>query len=487
MNNQQRASSHLALPQSLSQAKFSKNALLHSAGILSCGLYLYLGAITSIAIDSNLWQFLGLMLTLSLISWMIFKVLSSTSIDSALSSPPSIIAIVGWGIAFRLIGIAHGPIYEDDFYRYLWDGYQFFQNGTPYAIAPSAFFADESVPQTFQRVLDGINYPDTPTIYGPLFQYSFLLGYHIFPADVFGLQLIYSIADILLMLLLAKMSTRPALLLYAWCPLVIKEVAFTAHPDVLGVLLLMGSIFALQREHLNTAAFFLALSLCAKIFAILLVPLVLVRCKPQQWLLFFATVILIYAPFFAINSADITGLSAFARDWKFNGSVHALISHWQRFTHLPDWLPKLFGAAVFCTFYIIYSWYFFNDKQRRPPRGDWIFAMFFLLAPVVNAWYLVWLLAFATLFPSRWAWVASLTVLLSYVTGAALDQTDLAIYQQPLWARILEYGAIMVALAFDIRANIKQPTAIKLDIENPERLELSSPIDVRNSPGQNKI
>lgn len=475
MIKQQRELSHTDLPQSLRQARFSKNALLHSAGILSCGLYLYLGAITSITIDSHPWQFLGLMLILSLISWMLFKVLfreiSSINADSVLSSPPSVAAIVGWAIAFRLIGMAHSPIYEDDFYRYLWDGYQFFQNGTPYGIAPSAFFGDDAVPPSFQRVLDGINYPDTPTIYGPLFQYTFLLGYLIFPADVFGLQLIYSIADILLVLLLAKMSSRPALLLYAWCPLIVKEVAFTAHPDTLGVLLLMGSIFALQREHLNTAAFLLALSLCAKVFAILLVPLVLIRCRPQQWLLFFATVLLIYAPFFMINSADITGLSAFARDWQFNGSVHALISHWQKLAHLPDWFPKIFGAVVFCTFYLVYSWYFFNDKQRRPPRGDLIFAVFFLLAPVVNAWYLVWLLAFATLYPSRWAWVASLSVLLSYVTGATLEQSNLELYQQPLWARILEYGAIIVALGFDIRASNKQPPAIRLDMNNSERLK----------------
>ena len=30
-----------------------------------------------------------------------------------------------WAVAFRICGLAGGPVYEDDFYRYLWDGYRY--------------------------------------------------------------------------------------------------------------------------------------------------------------------------------------------------------------------------------------------------------------------------------------------------------------------------------------------------------------------------
>ena len=83
-------------------------------------------------------------------------------------------------------------------------------------------------------------------------------------------------------------------------------------------------------------------------------------------------------------------------------------------------------------------------------------AVFFLCTPAINAWYLVWLLAFAAVYPSRWAWTASVTFCLSYITGVTVDDGSLALYQQPLWARLIEYGAIALALVFDLRAGLRQ-------------------------------
>ena len=72
-----------------------------------------------------------------------------------------------WAVVFRLCGFAGGPFFEDDFFRYLWDGYRFATTGTPYGIAPEAFFVDPGVPAALVPVLDRINNPDLPTIYGP--------------------------------------------------------------------------------------------------------------------------------------------------------------------------------------------------------------------------------------------------------------------------------------------------------------------------------
>ncbi len=71
-----------------------------------------------------------------------------------------------WAVAFRICGLVGGPLFEDDFYRYLWDGYRFATTGTPYAAVPEAFFTDPTVPAAFHTVLDGINHPELPTIYG---------------------------------------------------------------------------------------------------------------------------------------------------------------------------------------------------------------------------------------------------------------------------------------------------------------------------------
>ncbi len=444
------------------------NYLLHIAGAFSAALYVVIGQLNRSEAGIDIWLFLILMTLLALVTAVLYRAMTGVSFDQAKPQGrwsvtlPSIGVIVFWAVVFRVIGVSYDPIMEDDYYRYLWDGYLFVREGTSYGIAPSVFFGDSSVPESFQLILDGINYPDTPTIYGPLLQYSFSLSYLIFPGQVMGLQLFFSAVDVLLILVLSRMSSRPALLLFAWCPLLIKETAFTAHPDVLGVLLLMGSLLSLQRQHLGLATFLLALSLCTKVFAILLAPLILWHCRLRHWLLFAVTIMAVYAPFWLQTTSDVEGLSAFVNDWQFNSSIHALLSYWSIQGGYAPWLLKAIIALLFCGFYALYAWrylmngrYLVNGSQRAEytvPRGDWIFGVFFLLAPVVNAWYLVWLLAFATLYPSRWAWTASVAILLSYVTGGALDTASLDLYQQPLWGRLLEYGVILIALMMDLRA-----------------------------------
>ena len=134
----------------------------------------------------------------------------------------------------RSAGLFGFPLFEDDYFRYLWDGYRFAEVGTPYGWAPAASFADAEVPQVFQRILDQVNYPDIPTIYGPVAEFSFLLAYLVAPGSLVPLQLILIGVDILLIRLLLTAAPPRFVLLYAWCPLVIKEIAFTAHPDGLG-------------------------------------------------------------------------------------------------------------------------------------------------------------------------------------------------------------------------------------------------------------
>lgn len=437
------------------------NRLIHVAGLFSAVLYIVIGKLNRSAVGIDLWPFLILMVVLALVTAGLYKILThhrdrtSQHHGSSSATSPDISVIVLWAVLFRIIGVYYDPIMEDDYYRYLWDGYVFLREGTPYGIAPSDFFGNSSVSVEFKSILDRINYPDTPTIYGPLLQYCFALSYLLFPGQVFGLQLLFSAADIVLILVLARMSSRPALLLFSWCPLLIKETAFTAHPDTLGVLLLMGSILALQRQRLTVATVLLALSLCTKVFALLLVPLILCRCHPRHWLLFSITVTVVYAPFWWHSTSDASGLSAFAGDWQFNGSFHALLSWWSTQWGYSQWLPKAIMALTFCGFYAFYAWHYLmkglNNGEYDVPRGDWVYGVFFLLAPVVNAWYLVWVLAFATVYPSRWAWVTSAVILLSYVTGGSFDADGLDLYQQPHWARLLEYGAILSAFLLDLK------------------------------------
>ena len=90
--------------------------------------------------------------------------------------------ILFFGLGFRLIAFVAVPVMEDDHHRFLWDGYRFAATGDPYAKPPQARFGDDTVPAEFRAVLDRINHPDVPTIYGPLTEWAFRLSHAIAPA-----------------------------------------------------------------------------------------------------------------------------------------------------------------------------------------------------------------------------------------------------------------------------------------------------------------
>ncbi len=351
-------------------------------------------------------------------------------------------ALFIWAVLFRLCGLVGDPLFEDDFYRYLWDGYRFAQDATPYASVPAAFFSDPSVPEVFQRILDQINYPDIPTIYGPTTQILFVAGYALLPGSLLPIKALLIALDLLLIWLLRRHATSRYLLLYAWCPLLIKEVAFTAHPDMLGIALLMGALLLNQRGWPRMAAAGLAFAVGAKVFAILLAPFILWNRHLAPKVLFFAVLALLYLPFVIEGHTDIHALLIFAREWEFNAAVY----HLARLLMAPE-TARLVLAAVFVGFLGLYWHRYIRTADGSIPRGDWIFGMFLLLAPAINPWYLLWVLPFSVIYPTLWAWVSAYAVLFSYITWIHLGNFELDPFAHPWWVKPVEFGLIVLAVA----------------------------------------
>lgn len=269
-------------------------------------------------------------------------------------------------------------------YRYLWDAFRFIQDGTPYGLPPEAFFDDMSVPDQFQRILDGINYPELPTIYGPVTQLVFLGGYGLSSGSVTALQALMMVVDLMTIGLLLRLAPARLVLLYAWSPLVIKEVAFTAHPDGVAVFLVLVAVVLAQRDRIYGAAIFLALAVSAKILALLVVPFILVRTRLRVWGLFFGILALIYLPFVLQGSTDLQTLLVFTREWEFNAALFSLVKPWMP-NPVARALCGLLLTIVIAKYYLVY--------RRRAPgaivRGDWVYGALFALWPVVNSWYLL--------------------------------------------------------------------------------------------------
>ena len=437
---------------------------VHVAGIVSALLYSWL------ALLSQSYAPLNDVLIIAMACLLICSALWQFHRQS--DTQPGVGAVLFWAVVFRAIAVLSGePLLEDDHYRYLWDGYQLVEHGTPYGIAPEAFFTSSNISEHFEEVLDNINNPHIATIYGPLCQYLFGLAYLIAPGQVWPLQLMFASLDIGVILLLFKLAPSRQVLLYAWSPLIIKEFAFTAHTDVLAVMLMFAAWYLAskpesQHRPLLLVPILLACAVASKVFALLLVPFLL-GLRIRQWLVFGLTLMLLYLPFLIQGGFwSMQGLSAMASVWLFNAPVYLLFMALVDNTNI-----QLLKLALMMIFVLVYLFWLWRDICHQHPhhgliqrlprclktqpnatrlRPGWLYGLFFLAIPALNAWYLIWLLPFAVLRSELWPWVASCSLLLSYATGLHLQDASLQAYQQPGWILLLEFGVIMAALIFDI-------------------------------------
>lgn len=287
-----------------------------------------------------------------------------------------------WAVLFRVIGFFGHPLYEDDYFRYLWDGREFVSTGNPYLQAPAEFSPD-SQPPPFPKILKSINYPQIPTIYGPVCQYAFAAAYLIAPGRVWALKLIFTAADLLLCLVLIRLGVSPGrLALYAWSPLVIKEIAFTAHTDSLPALFSLSSVYLAQRNRTVLSGFALALAAGAKIPSLLIAPAVVAPGRLRSLYGLCAGVILLYLPFWR-QATDSRGLSAFLRSWEFNSFGFAILKH---VLQIPGAEIIGFGIVV-VVLLLLWKIHWRNQPKNFPGNIAW--GAFCLFSPVVNPWYLV--------------------------------------------------------------------------------------------------
>ena len=363
---------------------------------------------------------------------------------------PTVTFVLASALLFRLLGLWGTPLFEDDYFRYLWDGYRFVATGTPYGWIPAEFFADPTLPVAAQRLLDQINYPELPTIYGPVIQLVFALAHLIAPFELWSIQALLVAFDLGLIFLVRNKVPTKWLLMYAWCPLLIKEVAFAAHPDIIAIYLsFLALVMRFADRHL-WAAVALALAVAAKVFAVLLIPFVLWRSPLRAPILFALTLGVCYLPFLYFGDTDLQALLVFAESWEFNAALYALLSN------AMDPMLAKFMLAIGCSLLIAYYWVKWRgEPQWSIPRGDWIFGLFLLCAPVINAWYVLWILPFAMLYPSRWAWMASVVVVLAYITSWTLGDFSQEPFAQPWWTRALQFGAVGAMLIWDFQRPIQ--------------------------------
>lgn len=356
-------------------------------------------------------------------------------------------------------------LYDNDVWRYLWDGHQQAAGLNPYAHAPAdlepynarVFKTDERLQQqlfpsdTWRDIWENVSYKEVPTVYPPLLEGAFRLAHALAPGSVLCWKLLLVAFDLALCLTLAGLLRAlklPAhyLAVYAWNPLVIKEIAGSAHADVIPALLIALALLAFIRGRSGWGGSLLALGVLAKLSPIVLFPFVWLRMTWLDRIISAAVVILGFAPFLAAAGNLTAGFSSYSQEWIFNPGAFELF-RWVSLQITPVINPSMVAKALCAIFYLgllMIIW-------RRPEKSQldlarkWLLALGGLLffSSAVMPWYFVWLLPIAALCRKR-AWlIYSALCFLSYWVYIRGDGVEEA------WRLIIIHGGFVVAFIIE--------------------------------------
>jgi alpha-1,6-mannosyltransferase len=361
--------------------------------------------------------------------------------------------IIAWGLIFRasLVWVTPGFL-SDDLYRYVWDGLVQQAGINPYIYPPDAqalaFLRDDTVYPLINRKW-------APTIYPPGAQLFFRAMSWLCPGSLLAMKgaiLLADVATLILLLTLLKHlhADRSWVLLYAWNPLVLVELGISGHLDGLMIPFVLLAFLWTFKKWPELAGLALGAATLIKLYPALLLP-VLFRGGPWGLLAAWAAVVAAgYGLFWEAGWRVLGYLPQYASPYEFyNLSLRPLLT-W--LVGLVAAEPHRYVQAVGASILLLaMGWCLYRKDQSETASIQWgiaLIAVYLLAAsPSVFPWYLLWLLALATLVPSwltpawvYWSWSVNVDYL-EALFGRDAPILPLSLVQYvPLYLWLIGYG-----------------------------------------------
>jgi hypothetical protein len=351
----------------------------------------------------------------------------------ALNFPPGIIVLIA--IAARLFFLFHEPQLSDDIYRYLFDGGQLLSGQNPYAAAPADVLLEDS---DAAMLAAKVNHPHLTTLYPPGAQLLFAIGVFLGGITGFKLMLItMDIALIALMMRIASVMKTPLqwVILYAWHPLPVLEIAASGHIDGAGMTLLFAAIAlllpgckpprqtALPQYFVSSQSvvriypvirgliggLVFALAILVKLFPIVYLPL-LYRLGNGRQRFFFCvgaaagTILLVFSFYPDICNA-LTTLGLYAANWEFSGLVFRTLQR--------SGISGLTARIILSTAFFVFLFYCYR-ATGFPKAGFLIGFAFLATTPTLHPWYGLYMVTFLPFLPNVAGIILSWSITLGY-------------------------------------------------------------------------
>jgi alpha-1,6-mannosyltransferase len=358
-------------------------------------------------------------------------------------SPNMLYAILFFAILYRLFLLPTHPMFSSDMYRYIWDGRTQSHGINPYHYPPNH--------EALQGLRDNDIYPHinrkgAPTIYPAGAQVLFYLLHKLGAKSVVsfkGALLLFDMGSIfLLVMILGDLGLRrERVLVYAWNPLVIYELANNGHLDGSVIFFLLLALWLLIKKRANASVSSLAAATSLKLYPLMVLPAILKEKKFRRLLLFLSMFSLFYIPYLSLGRKVLGFLPEY------------LLNPYESFNlGLKVYLMRLFPSLnyLFITAILTAALFVAAGSVWIKNKGDLQDALKFayilaglqlvLTSASLQPWYLLWIIPFLTLFPSP-AWLYfSLVVPFSYLKY----QSPQGIF--PEWVRHMEYIPFLIFL-----------------------------------------
>ncbi len=363
-------------------------------------------------------------------------------------SGPSLLGLIlSFALLFRAALLFSPLVLSSDIYRYVWDGRVQMAGINPYLYPPSA---QELTSLRDEQIFPHINRPEAPTIYPPGAQMFLGLNATLFPNSITALKamlILFDIGTILLILRLLKKTgfRSDRVLLYAWSPLVIFELAGSGHLEALMLPFVLLALLARMDGKPGLAGTTLGIATLIKLYPVALLPALYKRGDKRLPLAFGATILLGYLPYFYGAGGKVLGfLPAYFGRWEdFNVGLRYFLT--LALTPLTA-SPRL--IAMLCLTALLGAVALYIARKGEGKYFLWcgylmVSAYLLLLPTSFHPWYLIWILPFLCFYPS-WGWL--------YLSGA-ITLSYLKYIQQsgilPLGIRLLEFVPFYVLLGVE--------------------------------------
>jgi hypothetical protein len=243
------------------------------------------------------------------------------------------------------------------------------------------------------------------------------------------------------------------LLLWAWSPLALLEIAGSGHNDALAILALCGSLAALEAGRPLLAAVCAALGAQVKAVPALVAAVWVRRFRTVHVVAAAAVALALFVPYASAGEGLWHSLVRYGRFWRFNESVFALVR------------AALGGdedrAAVACAVLLAACAAWIAWRVHDPVQGGLaVVAAALLLGGNVLPWYALWLLPFVVVTAHPGAWLFTGTVALAYLVYP--DWLSGERWQVRPWVRVLEYAPCLIVAAIHHRRTSRAGAAAPL-------------------------